>query len=167
MELQLVARRHHQFVPAVVAWSSMPIDQIGGDHLDALEAALDDVTSASVATRKQWHGRLFGLRQLLFECSQIAEPPTRGPTAAPIADRLATISAVEIRRVLIAYVNVRSAVLSRSSIHGLVDALVPFGEFLTVHHPEVGSLRQLERAHIEEFLVWNRTRRWRGRPRAR
>ena len=25
------------------------------------------------------------------------------------------------------------------------------------------SLRQLERAHIEEFLVWNRTRPWRGR----
>lgn len=152
-----------QFVPAVVAWSSMPIDQIGGDHLDSLEAALGDVNSASVTTRRQWHGRLFGLRQLLFECGQIAAPPRRGPTAAPIADRLATISAVEIRRVMIAYVNVRSAVLSRSSIHGLVDALVPFGEFLTVHHPEVGSFRQLERADVEEYLVWNRTRRWRGR----
>jgi integrase len=152
-----------QFVPAVVAWSSMPIDQIGGDHLDALEAALADVTSASATTRKQWHGRLFGLRVLLFEYGQIAQPPRRGATPAPMADRLATVAAPELRRVMIAYVNARSAVLSRSSIHGLIDALVPFGEFLAVAHPEVGSLRQLERAHIEEFLVWNRTRRWRGR----
>ncbi len=44
-----------------------------------------------------------------------------------------------------------------------MNALVPFGEFLTVHHPEVASLRQLGRAHIEEFLAWNRKRSWRGR----
>jgi integrase len=37
------------------------------------------------------------------------------------------------------------------------------GEFLATHHPEVASLRQLERHHVEAFLAWNRTRPWRGR----
>jgi len=36
-------------------------------------------------------------------------------------------------------------------------------EFLTERYPEVGSFRDLERAHIEAFLVWNRKRTWRGR----
>lgn len=152
-----------QFVPAVVAWSSMPIDQLDGDRLDTFEAALADITSASVTTRKQWHARLFGLRQLLFEGGQIAEPPKRGPTAATIEDRLVAIPAIEVREAMARYVRTRSAVLSRSSVDGLVNDLIPFGTFLGERHPELTRLAQLERHHIEEFLVLNRTRSWRGR----
>ena len=124
-----------QFVPAVVAWSSTPIDQLGADQLDAFEAALGEVTSASTTTRKQWHGRLFGLRQLLFECGQIPEPPKRGPNGATIEDRLATVPSVEIREAMVRYVRARSAVLSRSSVDGLMNDLIPFGLFLGEHHP--------------------------------
>lgn len=152
-----------QFVPAVVAWSSTPIDGLAGDHLDAFEAAFTDVTSASATTRKQWHGRLFGLRQLLFECGQIAVPPRRGITAATIDDKLACVAAVEIRVAMARYVRARSAVLSTSSIDGLINDLIPFATFLGEHHRELRRLAQLERHHIEEFLVWNRTRHWRGR----
>lgn len=152
-----------QFVPAVVAWSSTPIDQLSFEQLDAFESALGEVTSASITTRKQWHGRLFGLRQLLFECGQIAMPPKRGPDGAPVEDKLAPVSSVEIREAMARYVRARSAVLSRSSIDGLINDLIPFGMFLGEHHQEVTRLSQLERHHIEEFLVWNRTRSWRGR----
>lgn len=152
-----------QFVPAVVAWSSAPIDQLSADQLDAFEASLDEVTSASTTTRKQWHSCLFGLRQLLFECGQIPEPPKRGPNGATMEDRLATVRSVEIREAMVRYVRARSAVLSRSSVDGLMNDLIPFGLFLGEHHPELTRLTQLERHHIEEFLVWNRTRRWRGR----
>ena len=152
-----------QFVPAVVAWSSKPIDQIGADQLDAFESELGDVTSASATTRKQWHGRLFGLRQLLFECGQLPAPPKRGPTGATIEDQLATVLVIEIRDAMGRYVHARSAVLSRSSVSGLINDLIPFGLFLGEHHPEVSRLSQLERHHVEEFLVWNRTRSWRGR----
>jgi integrase len=61
------------------------------------------------------------------------------------------------------YVRARSAVLSRSSVNGLINDLIPFGLFLGEHHREVDRLTQLERHHVEEFLVWNRTRAWRGR----
>ncbi len=152
-----------QFVPAVVAWSSRRIDQLGAEQLDAFESGLDEVTSASTTTRKQWHGRLFGLRQLLFECGQLPVPPKRGPTGATIEDQLATVPVGEIRDSMAGYVRARSAVLSRSSVSGLINDLIPFGLFLGEHHPEVARLTQLERHHVEEFLVWNRTRRWRGR----
>jgi len=66
-------------VPAVVAWSSAPIDQLNADQLEAFEAALGEVTSASTTTRKQWHSCLFGLRQLLFECGQIPETAQARP----------------------------------------------------------------------------------------
>ena len=40
--------------------------------------------------------------------------------------------------------------------------LLPFADYLTIHHPDVVSLEDLDRSHIEGFLVWNRTRTWRG-----
>jgi integrase len=152
-----------QFVPAVVAWSSTPIEQLRITQLDAFEAALDEVTSASATTRKQWHGRLFGLRQLLFECGQLPEPPKRGPTGATIEERLAVVPGVHIREAMVRYVQARAAVLSRSSVEGLINDLLPLGLFLGEHHPDLTRLAQLERHHIERFLSWNRTRGWRGR----
>ncbi len=152
-----------QFVPAVVAWSSTPIDQLGIDQLDAFKAALVDVVSASATTRKQWSGRLFGLRQLLFECGQIPVPPKRGPTGSTVEHRMEVVPAAEIREAMVRYIQARSAVLARSSVDGLVNDLIPFGAFLGENHPEVTRLSQLERHHIEKYLTWNRTRPWRGR----
>ncbi len=61
------------------------------------------------------------------------------------------------------YVRARSAVLSPSSVDGLINDLIPFGRVPRRAPPRGRPLRQLERHHIEEFLVWNRTRAWRGR----
>ena len=152
-----------QFVPGVVAWSSVPIQHISGDLLERFEKALEDVTSASITTRKNWHGRLFGLRQLLFENGQLSVPPSRGPWGAPLEARVVVVPAVQIREAILRYVQARSGVLSHSTVIGLMDDLIPFGEFLGETFPELSSLRQLERRHIEAFLVWNRTRTWRGR----
>lgn len=52
------------------------------------------------------------------------------------------------------------------SVESLVNDLLPFAEFLTAQHPEVTTLRDLKRHHVEQFLIWNRTRSWRG-PKAR
>lgn len=152
-----------QFVPAVLAFSSVQIADLSKDLLDAFDTALGDVASASAATRRQWAGRLFGLRQLLFEDGRLDAPPQRGRRGATTDEQLGVVPAPEIRRSIARYVTARSAVLSRSSVHGLVNDLIPFGCFLGEVSPEITSLRQLERSHIEAFLVWNRTRSWRGR----
>lgn len=64
---------------------------------------------------------------------------------------------------MVRYVRARATVLAAKSIESLVNDLIPFGVFLADHHPDVVSLRQLDRGHIEDFLVYNRTRSWRGR----
>jgi hypothetical protein len=152
-----------QFVPAVLAWSQTDIGGIDTATLDYFAAALQDVSSASATTLKQWHGRLFALRQLLFESGQLSTPPKRGPTGASIEQRLAAVPATAIRRAMTRYVHARAAVLSSSSVDGLVNDLIPFGVFLGERFPTVQALRQLERHHIESFLAFNRTRTWRGR----
>jgi integrase len=152
-----------QFVPAVIAWSQAAIGGIDAEILDGFAAALGEVISASATTLKQWRGRLFGLRQLLFECGQLPEPPQRGPAGASAEERLAVVPAPGIRRAMARYVQTRAAVLSRSPADGLVNDLIPFGTFLGGQFPAITSLAQLERRHIEAFLAWNRTRTWRGR----
>ena len=152
-----------QFVPAVIAWSQTTIPGIDAQDLDGFAAALGEVTSASATTLKQWRGRLFGLRQLLFECGQLPQPPQRGPAGGSAEERLAVVPAPGIRRAMARYVQTRAAVLSRSSVDGLVNDLIPFGMFLGEQFPAPTSLGQLERHHIEAFLAWNRTRTWRGR----
>nr|WP_244163429.1 tyrosine-type recombinase/integrase [Rhodococcus koreensis] len=52
--------------------------------------------------------------------------------------------------------------LRPKSVESLINDLLPFADYLTTHHPEVTSLDGLDRSHIEGFLVWNRTRTWRG-----
>jgi len=148
---------------AVIAFSARRLCELTSDDVDGFLDALATCPSASAATRKSWPRRVFGVRQVLYELGIIAAPPRRHMPSTTIAERFDAVTAPEIRRVMIGYVNTRSAVLSRASVEGLINALVPFGEFLAVHHPDVKSLRQLERAHIEAFLVWNHTRPWRGR----
>jgi integrase len=152
-----------QFVPAVLAWSHTTICELDATVLDNFAGALEEVTSASATTIKQWHGRLFGLRQLLFECGQLPQPPKRGPAGASVEQRLTAVPAAAIRRAMTRYVQTRAAVLSSSSVDGLVNGLIPFGVFLGEHFPTVQTLRQLQRHHIEAFLPWNGTRTWRGR----
>lgn len=152
-----------QFVPAAVAWSAAAPGQLDTAILDRMETALAEVTSATATTRKQWHGRLFGLRQLLFECGQAETPPKRGPRGASLGDRLTVIPALAIREAIACYVRTRAAVLSHSSVDGLVNDLIPFGTFIGQQFPQVTTLRQLERSHIEAYLEWNQTRTWRGK----
>ncbi|ETZ59709.1 phage integrase family protein [Mycobacterium sp. MAC_080597_8934] len=47
--------------------------------------------------------------------------------------------------------------LRPKSVESLINDLLPFAEYLTAHHPDVISLRELDRSCIEGYLKWNRT----------
>jgi hypothetical protein len=64
--------------------------------------------------------------------------------------------------VLLRYVQARAAVLRPRSVKSVVNDLLPFAGYLTARHPEVTTLRRLERGHVEGYLTWSRTRPWRG-----
>ena len=67
-----------------------------------------------------------------------------------------------IRDTLVRYIRVRAAVLRSKSVESLINDLLPFAEYVTAHHPEITCLSRLDRACVEGYLAWNRTRGWRG-----
>jgi integrase len=150
-------------LPLVLVWTGRTLDGLSETDLDAFLAAIEASPAATGWSRRSYRARLFGLRVLLHELGVLDEPPRRRLRAAALTQRFEVVPAVEVRRVMLRYVETRSAVLSRSSLEGLANSLIVFGEYLGARHPEVGSLRALERRHVEGFLVWNRSRPWRGR----
>lgn len=150
-------------LPLVLAWTGNELRGLREADRDAFRAAVEASPAATRWSRRGYSSRLFRLRSLLYELGVLAEPPRRSLRAATLAERFAAVPAAEIRRAMLAYVEARSAVLARSSLEGLANDLILFGEYLDAHQPEVGSLRALERRHVEGFLVWNRSRPWRGR----
>jgi site-specific recombinase XerD len=153
----------HECLPLLLAATGSSTRSLTPDDLDRFEADLQASVAVSASSRRAYQARLFGLRQLLFEARVIDTPPTRRRTAASFADRLTVVAAPEIARVMLRYLQARSTVLRPATISSLCDSLTVFGEHLAQQHPEVRSLRQLDRSHIEEFLAANAVRRWRGR----
>ncbi len=153
----------HECLPLVLAITAAPMRSLALADLDRFAEGLQSSTAVTASSRRAYHARLFGLRQLLFEARVTEVVPTRRRRAATFAERLAAVPATEIRQVMLRYLDTRSAVLRPASLSSLCDALVVFGEYLGQHHPHLVSLRQVERGHIEGFLSANATRRWRGR----
>jgi len=147
----------------VIAFTGHPMRALTEADLDGFTTALEGCTAATRWSRRAYRSRLHSLRQLLFELGVLDQPPRWGRPGASIAERLQVVAAPELRRVMLRYVEVRAATLRPATVSSLTDALILLGEFLGVHHPQVVSLRQLERHHVEAFLAWNRTRPWRGR----
>ena len=150
-------------LPLVLTWAGKELRDLREPDLDAFRAAIDASPAATWWSRRGYSSRLFSLQILLHELGVLAEPPRRRLRAASLEERFGAVPAPEIRRAMLAYLDARSAVLARSSLEGLANSLIVFGEYLGARHPEIASLRALERRHVEGFLVWNRTRPWRGR----
>lgn len=147
----------------LIGWSGKRMAELGESDIAAFGAAVAGSPAAGRWSRRAYTARLHSVRVLLHELGILAVPPRRAIHAATLAERFRAVPAPEIRRAMQSYVEARSAVLARSSIESLANARIVFGEYLGAPHPTVTSLRALERQHVEGFLVWNRTRPWRGR----
>ena len=71
---------------------------------------------------------------------------------------MAAVRAPEVRRSILAYLDTRAAVVRPKTIDKLTSALAIFGEFICEPFPDLTSLSQLERHHVETFLTWTSTR---------
>ncbi len=148
----------------LLAWHGGPAAGLTAEAVDAFEAALVSSMTMPRSSVRAYRCRLASLRQILFETRVTDAPARRGPRARTLEQRFADApAAAAIGQVLLRYVQARSAVLRPKSVESLVNDLLPFADYLCVHHPAVTSLRQLEREHIEGYLAWHRTRPWRGR----
>jgi integrase len=153
-----------QDLPLAVAFSGRPPASLTLDDLDTLCEAIASSTRLTESMRRRRRGRVFGLRQLLFEAGIIDLPAQRRREGGPATRhaRLAAVSAPGVRRTLLAYLDVRATVLRPKTINKLTSALAIFGEYLSEHHPEVRLVARLERRHVEGFLAWTATRECRG-----
>lgn len=154
----------HECLAVILAGTGGPVERLNPVVLQRFDDELAACPGAPPSSVRAYRARLASLRRLLFEVGVLNEPPKRRPWARTLEQRFADVPMAEALRVsLLRYVQARSAVLRPKSIESLTNDLLPFGEFLTAHHPDVTSLHDLRREHIEAFLTWNRTRPWRGR----
>jgi site-specific recombinase XerD len=154
----------HECLAVMLAWHGGTVGDLNQRVVDEFDEQLTQTMHLSRSSLRAYRARLASLRQLLFELGVHDKPPRRRPWSRTLEQRFAEVAMPEpVRIVLLRYVQTRASVLRPRSIESLVNDLLPFAEFLTAHHPEVTTLRGLKRSHVEEFLVWNRTRYWRGR----
>lgn len=154
----------HECLAVTLAWRGGRVADLDEPVVEEFDHQLARTMQLSASSLRAYRARLASLRQLLFELGVHCTPPRRRPWSRTLEQRFAEVPMAErIRAVLLRYVQTRASVLRPRSVESLVNDLLPFAEFLTAQHPEVASLRDLQRGHVEEFLVWNRTRPWRGR----
>jgi integrase len=144
-------------------WAGKGLDELTDDDFDAFTVAIDTAPSARHDARSHNNARAYSLHQACYELGICARPPRKNrPRAATLAEALDAIPQPEIRQVALRYLEVVASTLRASTVTMKADSLIVFGEYLSAHHPDVQRLEQLERAHIEGFLIWNHRRPWRG-----
>ena len=108
--------------------------------------------------------RAFSLHQACYELRICQHPPRQArPGQATIAQRVQAISQPGIRAAALRYLTTVAATLRPNTVGLRADSLIVFSEYLAAAHPDVRSLTQLTREHIEGFLAHNHKRPWRGR----
>jgi integrase len=153
-----------EVLPLAVAFTGRPPRSLTVGDLDALGEAIDTTPRLTEPMRRRRRGQLFRLRRLLFEAGMVDLPAQHRREGGPATRqaRLAAVASLEVRRTLLAYLEVRAAVLRPATIEKLTSALAIFGEFICDHDPQLRSVAGLERRHIEAFLAWTSTRASRG-----
>lgn len=147
----------------VCMWSGRKLDELTDDIFDAFTAALGDTPSAARDARLHNQARAFSLHQACYELRICARTPRKNrPPAATLPETLQAVVQPDIRRVGLRYLEVVATTLRASTVLLRADSLIVFSEYLAAHQPAIRRLEQLERAHIEGFLVWNHRRPWRG-----
>lgn len=138
--------------------------QLSDEHFAEFARALAEAPSAGHHSWVHNSARAFSLHQACYELRICQEPPRMArPGQATLDQRVQAISQPEIRRAALRYLTTVAATLRLSTVGLRADSLIVFTEYLAAAHPEVRSLAQLTRAHIEGFLDWNHKRPWRGR----
>ena len=131
--------------------------------VDEFDEQLAQTMQLSRSSLRAYRARLASLRQLLFEIGVHDQPPRRRPWSRTLEQRFADVTMAEpIRAVLLRYVQTRAECVASSlggvpgqrpaAVRGVPHRPAPRG-----HQPAA-----LQRSHVEEFLIWNRNRPWRG-----
>jgi integrase len=148
----------------VVAATVRPPLRLTADDIESVRDAVRTSPHYTYPTRRALLSHLHSLTRLLYEARAIDTPPVhrRGDGPGNLPSRLAHVTAPAIRDTMLSWLRAKQALVKVSSIRDLASHLAAFGEYLSEHYPELTSLTQLERRHIEAFCTWVPTRHYRG-----
>ena len=120
---------------------------------DDFAAFAQALAEAPTAGRDAWmhnSARVFSLHQACYELRICQHPPRQArPGQASIAQRVQAISQPAIRAAALRYLTTVAATLRPNTVSLRADSLIVFSEYLAAAHPDVRSLTQLTREHIE------------------
>ncbi len=149
--------------PVLCLWRGTTIASLTDDDFDAAAIEADRV-DVRASTRDRFAGRCLALRQLCFQDGIVQLPPrdSRAAALSP-AEHAAHIVQPQIRREVVRYAELITITLRPSSAQMRIKAIRVLADWLATEHPDVARLDQLDRKrHVEPFLVWSRSRPWRG-----
>jgi len=140
------------------------LDELTDDDFDDFARSLAQAPSAGHHTWTHNSARLFSLHQACYELRLCQQPPRKArPGKATLAHHMQAIPQPNIREVALRYLTTVATTLRPNTVELRADSLITFAEYLDSHYPQVRSLTQLSRKHIEGFLTYNHGRPWRGR----
>lgn len=144
-------------------WENKTLDTLTDEDFDAIAAELDRV-AVTASARMHMRTRLFALRHLCFQLGACAFTPRQaGVTARNATEHASCIAQPEIRREVMRYAEVISTTLRPATVQMRIKSIRVLCDWLAGAHPDVTRLDQLDRVtHIEAFLVFARSRPWRG-----
>jgi integrase len=147
-------------LPLVIAAVGTAPGRLDPHQLDELATFVEASPRLTPAMRRSRRSQLFRLRQLLFQAGMLDDPPPHQRQGGPATrnQRLAAVPAPEIRRTIHAYLDMRATVLRPKTVDKLTSALAIFGEFVGERFPDLASLHDLDRHHVEAYLTWTSQR---------
>ncbi len=140
------------------------LDEITTADLDAVGSLIDTSPLIAAVTCKHLRAEHHGLRMLCYQLGVVDAPPRHGNARdVTLGQRVTDIPQPEIRRAVLRYLQTIATTVRPKTVEGRTATLRLFAGWLADAHPDVASLRQLTRAQLEAFLVFNATRISRGR----
>ncbi|MGI8537082.1 MAG: hypothetical protein ACR2K2_11410, partial [Mycobacteriales bacterium] len=143
---------------------SVDLHEITTTDLDAVGSLVETSPLIAAVARMHLRAEHHGLRMLCYQLGVVDVPPPHGNVRnVTLEQRVADIAQPEIRRAVLRYLQTVATTVRPKTVEGRAATLRIFAGWLADAHPEVSTLRQLTRAHLEAFLVFDAGRASRGR----
>lgn len=143
---------------------STTLDAITLEDLAAVRAQAEAAVTVPVRGRSSLRGLLHSLHTACYQLGVVAVPPEHGNARhTTIQQRMTPVAAPAIRAAFVRYLSTVATTLRPKSVDSRAASLLLFGAWLTEHHREVTTLRQVRRQHLEEFLAYDAARPCQGR----
>ena len=145
---------------------AVDLEQLSEPVLARFEDELRAASTVAAHARMVHGNHLYGVRQIAYQLGLSDQVPLQAyQRQITNVDRAADIPQPRLRDLVVRYLDVISTTLRPATVDSRSDSMTTFALWLADTHPEIDRFAQLHRDHLEDFLVFNRTRPARSRAR--